>query len=51
MCVCRLAQGGGHHIAPQPGPAGVWLDLWTRQLVGQQPQPAGWIGVLLSLLQ
>lgn len=51
MLVCRIAQGGGHHVAPQPGAAGVWLDLWTGQLTGQQSQIAGRICILLSILQ
>lgn len=51
VSVCRLAQGGGHRVAPQPGPAGFRLDLRVCQFSGQQLQIAGWSCILLSLLQ
>lgn len=50
-CVGRFAQGGGHHVASQPGPPGAGLDLRTCQLADQQPQIADWIGYIFSPLQ
>lgn len=51
LCVCRLAQSSGHFVAPQPRPPGVWLDLWTCQLIGLQSKVAGCVSILLSPLQ
>lgn len=49
--VCRSAQGGGDRVAPQPGHAGVWLDLRLRQLAGRRPQDAAGLCLLHPLLQ
>lgn len=51
VSVSRSAQGGGDHVTPQPGPAGVWLDLRLCQFAGQHPQDAGGICLLHPLLQ
>lgn len=51
VCVCRLAQSSGHFAASQPRPPGVWLDLWTCQLIGLQSKVAGCVSILLPPLQ
>lgn len=49
--VCRSAQGGGDRAPPQPGHAGVRLDLQLRQFAGRHPQDAAGIRLLHPLLQ